>query len=52
MAKRYGLVHAIAKCQDCGWEAGKYKNAQACAANHAKKYGHKVTGEVAYAFEY
>ena len=48
----YGVVHALAKCDDCGWEAPNYKNAQACARNHATKYGHHVVGELGIAFSY
>ena len=48
----YGVVHAFLKCEDCEWETYSYKNAQALAAKHAKKYGHKVTGELGIAFGY
>lgn len=45
------LVHAIAKCDDCGkeWES---RNAQDVAAQHAKRYGHSVHGELGYAFAF
>ena len=52
MAKNFGVIHAIATCETCGWEAKSYKNAQATAASHAKKTGHRVTGEIAYMFVY
>ena len=48
----WGLVHAVFACGDCDWTSKSYKNAQACAANHAKAYGHVVTGEVVIAFTY
>ena len=52
MKKKICVIHAIAVCQNCGKEFDNYKNAQALAAQHAKKYKHCVTGEVAMAFEY
>jgi|GEM_PF-2920447 len=52
MKKTIGVVHAVACCDDCGVEFMNYKNAQALAAQHAKKYGHIVKGEVGLAFEY
>ena len=48
MAERYvysPVGHSI-RCEDCDWEAKSYKNAQATAAIHARKYGHKVSGEL------
>jgi hypothetical protein len=48
----YGVVHAVVECEDCDWKTTSYKNAQALAKIHAKKYGHKVTGELGIAFEY
>lgn len=50
--KNIGVVHAIAIGKNCGVEFMNYRNAQALAAKHAKKYGHLVIGEVALAFEY
>ena len=52
MKKSIGKVHAVAICEDCGKEFQNYINAQALAALHAQKYKHKVSGEVALAFEY
>lgn len=52
MKKRIGVIHVIAKCGTCGKEFSNYKNAQALAAQHAKKYGHVVDGQVALAFSY
>jgi hypothetical protein len=50
--KRTWKVHCIAMCTVCGKEWSNYKNAQGCAAIHARSTGHKVTGEVGLAFEY
>lgn len=52
MKKSIGVVHAVATCKDCGKEFQYYKNAQALAAKHAKKYKHYVYGEVGLAFDY
>lgn len=52
MSYSYGVVHGIACCDDCDWSTDSYKNAQAIAAKHAKKYGHKVRGELGIAFSY
>ena len=52
MSYAYGVVHGIAACEDCGWRTESYKNAQAIAAKHAKKYGHKVNGELGISFNY
>jgi len=52
MNRRFGLVHALAKCDTCGWTSPTWKNAQALASIHARKNGHVVNGEVAYAFTY
>lgn len=52
MEYSYGVVHAIVSCEDCDWQTHSYKNAQAIAKIHAKKYGHKVTGELGIAFSY
>jgi len=43
--KQFGVVSAIAECQDCDWRTEAYKNAQATAAIHAKSKGHKVIVE-------
>jgi len=42
MKKSFRVIHAIAICKDCGWRNEQYKNAQATAAIHARKYEHKV----------
>lgn len=52
MKKDTWKIHAIAECQDCGATFENYKNAQALAAKHAKTYGHKVHGEIGFAFDY
>ena len=50
--KKIGVVHAVATCADCGKEFQNFLNAQALAAQHAKKYGHVVNGELGIAFTY
>lgn len=52
MSYQYSVVHGIATCEDCGWHTESYKNAQAISKIHAKKYGHKVSGELGIAFAY
>ena len=52
MKKSIGVNHCIANCLDCDWSAQNYKNAQAIAAIHAKKYRHKVNGDVGIGFTY
>lgn len=46
-----GPIHAMAWCLDCDkeWDG---RNAQAVAAKHHYATGHRVKGEVAYAFSY
>ena len=46
MKRAFGVVHAVAECKDCGWTSQQYKNAQATAAIHARKYKHVVSVEV------
>jgi len=52
MSYSYGVVHGIAHCEDCDWGTESYKNCQAIAAKHARKYRHKVVGELGIAFSY
>jgi len=52
MSYTYGVVHAVVECEDCDWKTGSYKNAQAIAKIHAKRYGHKVRGELGIGFSY
>jgi len=52
MSYIYSVIHAFVKCEDCDWETGSYKNAQAIAKIHAKKYGHKVSGELGISIGY
>lgn len=52
MRRKYGVVHGIAECKDCGWSTTSYKNAQANAARHARARGHRVVGELGISFEY
>lgn len=44
-------VHCIADCMTCGWRCESV-NCMAVGKIHAKKHGHKVTYEIAYAGEY
>ena len=46
MKRTYGVVHANIRCLDCEWETTSYKNAQAIAAIHARKYKHRIEGEI------
>ncbi len=52
MSDSYGVVHGVAHCLDCDWSTESYKNAQAISAKHARKYGHRVEGELGIAFSY
>jgi len=52
MSYWYRVVHTIIECEDCGWYSNSYKNAQALAKIHAKKYGHRVKGELGIDFGY
>ena len=52
MKKAVWKVHAVAECDDCGKIFDNCINAQALAAQHAKKYKHIVKGEIGLAFEY
>lgn len=52
MKYSYGVVHAVVQCDDCDWYTKSYKNAQALAAKHAKKYSHNVSGELGIGFHY
>ena len=50
--RSFGVVHGIAECSDCDWKTDSYKNAQALAAKHARRYRHRVNGEVGCAYTY
>ena len=52
MKKSIGVIHNVAKCEDCGAKFEQYKNGQALAAIHAKKHRHRVVGEVGLAYTY
>ena len=52
MKKSTWKIHTVTECRDCGKTFENYKNGQALAALHAKKYGHLVIGEIGLAFEY
>lgn len=45
------VIHAYARCEDCGKEFDA-RNAQGLAAQHHNKTGHSVFGEIAYGFRY
>ena len=44
-------IHCIVDCLTCGkrWEG---INDRTAAKKHAQQYGHRVSGEIAYSFEY
>jgi hypothetical protein len=46
MTKKFGVVHVLANCDDCDWEAPNHKNGIAISAIHAKTHGHKVHVEI------
>jgi hypothetical protein len=48
----YSPVAIEVECQDCDWKTESYKNGQALAAKHAKKYGHAVKGTLHIYFVY
>ena len=52
MSYTYSVIHAVIGCEDCDWVAKNYKNAQATAKIHARKYGHRVSGELGIAVGY
>ena len=52
MSYWYSVISAIVECEDCDWKTESYKNAQALAAKHARKYRHRVRGELGISFGY
>jgi hypothetical protein len=52
LEKAFGVTSGRALCETCGWETRSHKNAQALASRHATAFGHRVSGEVAYAYSY
>lgn len=50
--KETWVVGVIATCLDCGKEFQDYIKGRADASRHAKKYKHKVSGEVTFAIDY
>ena len=48
----YWKAHAFGWCVSCGKQFTNWKNAQALAAQHARKYGHITRGEVDFVFTY
>lgn len=51
MRKKRWVVHINATCQDCGKDFADHTKPNA-PADHARKTGHVVRGEIGYAFEY
>lgn len=41
-----GIVHGIAKCEDCDFYYTNYKNILGVSARHSKLYKHKVKVEL------
>jgi len=53
MKGKVGMTSSLFNCQDCDWTSGvDYENARKQAHNHAKKMGHRVTGNVTTAYHY
>jgi len=46
MIKRTRLAGPSASCTDCDWRSSRRVNAQACAARHARAFGHVACVEV------
>ena len=42
-----GLVHCIARCDDCDWEDQDYLTANNAAYKHAREHKHTVRAELA-----
>lgn len=49
---RQFLVHALAYCRDCDYEATYYTTAVQNGRNHARKTGHTVDIETGYSQTY
>jgi hypothetical protein len=49
---RKWLVHFIAECEECDWHTEGYESGQRQAAEHARKTGHRISGEEGYAIRY
>lgn len=52
MIRNYTIIEDTATCQDCGAIFKCTANAQALAAKHAQKTGHRVTGEKSILYSY
>ena len=52
MKYHYAPIHAVVNCEDCQWVTESYKNAQAISKIHAKRYKHRVSGELGISFAY
>ena len=48
----YGPIAIQVWCEDCDWKTESYKNGQAISKIHARRYGHRVVGELTIAFSY
>lgn len=46
------ITHIIATCNDCNWRTEDFINGRTKARKHAKKYKHRVWGEVGRSFVY
>ena len=46
---RKALVHAIANCLNCDWEAQDYRTTQKQARRHVQTTGHAVSMDLGYA---
>lgn len=47
---RKALVHFIADCEECNFSTDDYKSGPRAAARHAAKTGHRIQGDMGYAF--
>ena len=52
MRYSYAPIGVMIVCDDCEWTSESYKNGQAIASRHAKRYGHNVRGELTISFHY
>ena len=49
---KYYLIHAVATCDDCGWNDEGYLTAQKTGRAHHVKTGHRVHIETGHFIEY
>ena len=52
MSYYYSPIAIQVWCKDYEWKTESYKNGQALAAKHAKKYHHRTEGELVISFGY